>query len=140
MKRPEPCEDTGRRHCLQAKKRVLTRNQIDWHLNLGLQVSRTVRNKCLLLKPLSPGYLLCVHVCILSQSGPTLPPPGLSPARRLCPWGFPGKNSGGGLPFPPPGDLPGPGIKSTPPALAGRFFTTEPPGKPMVFVTATQTD
>ena len=27
-------------------------------------------------------------------------------------------------------NLPGPGIKSMPPALAGRFFTTEPPGKP----------
>ena len=35
-----------------------------------------------------------------------------------------------GLPFPPPGDLPDPGIEPTSPALAGRFFTTEPPGKP----------
>ena len=37
------------------------------------------------------------------------------------------------LPFPPPGDLPEPGIKPTStasPALAGEFFTTEPPGKP----------
>ena len=34
------------------------------------------------------------------------------------------------LPFPSPGDLPDPGIKITSPALAGRFFTTEPPGKP----------
>ena len=30
----------------------------------------------------------------------------------------------------PPGDLPHPGTESTSPALAGRFFTTEPPGKP----------
>ena len=30
---------------------------------------------------------------------------------------------------PPPGDLPNPGIKPTFPALAGRFFTTEPSGK-----------
>ena len=29
-----------------------------------------------------------------------------------------------GLPFPPPGDLPDPGIKSACPALAGGFFTT----------------
>ena len=36
-----------------------------------------------------------------------------------------------GLPFPPPGDLPEPGIKPSSPALAGRFFTTEPPGKPI---------
>ena len=38
-----------------------------------------------------------------------------------------------GLPFPIPGDLPDPGIElvsPASPALAGRFFTTEPPGKP----------
>ena len=34
-----------------------------------------------------------------------------------------------GLPFPPPGDLPDPWIKPVSPALAGRFFTTEPPWK-----------
>jgi len=34
-----------------------------------------------------------------------------------------------GLPFPPPGDLPDPGIEPMSPALAGGFFTTEPPGK-----------
>ena len=38
-----------------------------------------------------------------------------------------------GLPFPSPGDLPDSGIKPAPlasPAMAGGFFTTEPPGKP----------
>ena len=35
-----------------------------------------------------------------------------------------------GLPFPPPGNLPNPGIKPESPALAGRFFTAGPPGKP----------
>ena len=34
------------------------------------------------------------------------------------------------LPFPPTGDLPDPGIQPTFPALAGQFFTTEPPRKP----------
>ena len=34
-----------------------------------------------------------------------------------------------GLLFPPPGDLPNPGIKLKSPALAGSFFTTELPGK-----------
>ena len=34
------------------------------------------------------------------------------------------------LPFPSPGDLLDSGIKPASPALAGRFFTTEPPGKP----------
>ena len=39
-----------------------------------------------------------------------------------------------GLPFPSPGDLPYPGIEPVPlasPAMAGSFFTTEPPGKPI---------
>ena len=34
-----------------------------------------------------------------------------------------------GLPFPSPGDLPEPGMELTSPALAGKFFTTTPPGK-----------
>ena len=39
-----------------------------------------------------------------------------------------------GLPFPLSGELPDPGIepKSSVPALAGGFFTTEPPGKPIL--------
>ena len=41
------------------------------------------------------------------------------------------------LPFPTPGDLLDPGIEHTSPespALAGRFFSTEPPGKPMLCI------
>ena len=34
------------------------------------------------------------------------------------------------LPFPPPGNLPDPGSKPASPALAGRFFITEPQGSP----------
>ena len=34
------------------------------------------------------------------------------------------------LPFPSPGDLPDLGTKLESLALAGRFFTAEPPGKP----------
>ena len=44
--------------------------------------------------------------------------------------GFPRQEYWSGLPFPSPGDLLDPGIESTSPALAGRFFTPEPPGKP----------
>ena len=41
-----------------------------------------------------------------------------------------------GLPFPTSGHLPNPGIESVSlvSALAGGFFTTAPPGKPMVYV------
>ena len=38
-----------------------------------------------------------------------------------------------GLPFPSPGDLPDPAVEPESPALASRFFTTEPPGKPSVY-------
>ena len=44
--------------------------------------------------------------------------------------GFPRQEYWSGLPFPSPGDLPGSGIKSASPALAGRFFIAEPPEKP----------
>ena len=49
--------------------------------------------------------------------------------------GFSRQEFWSGLPFPPPGDLPDPGIKPMSPAvlaslaLAGRILTTEPPGK-----------
>ena len=43
--------------------------------------------------------------------------------------GFPRQEYWSGLPFPSSEDLPEPGIKPMSPALAGRFFTTEPPGK-----------
>ena len=52
---------------------------------------------------------------------------GLQPARFLCPWDFPAKKIWKGLPFPPPGDLPDPGIELESPvslALADEFFTT----------------
>ena len=42
-----------------------------------------------------------------------------------------------GLPFPPPGNLPDPGIKPTSPVsppLAGGFFTTVPPGNLIIYV------
>ena len=44
--------------------------------------------------------------------------------------GFSRQEYWSGLPFPSVGCLPNPGIEPTSPALAGRFFTTEPPGKP----------
>ena len=45
--------------------------------------------------------------------------------------GFPRQEHWSGLPFPSPGDLPDSGVDPMSPALAGRFFTTAPPGKPI---------
>ena len=50
--------------------------------------------------------------------------------QALLSMGFPQQEYWSGLPFPPPGDIPNPGIEPASPALAGGFFTTEPPGKP----------
>ena len=66
-----------------------------------------------------PGCYVSSVVC------DSLQPYRLQPTRLLCPWNFPGKNTGVGSLF--PGDLPNPGIEPTSlmsPALAGRFFTT----------------
>ena len=87
-------------------------------------------------------FRLCVCVCVCvcvyvrvhahTPSYPTLcnpmnySPPGSSVLSWQEYWS--------GLPFPPPGDLSNPGIKSrclASPALAGGFSTTEPLGKPI---------
>ena len=41
----------------------------------------------------------------------------------------PAKNTGSGLPFPSPGDLPDPGIEPRPPALQADSLLTELQGK-----------
>ena len=78
-----------------------------------------------------------MHSCVHAQS--------LSHVQLFCnpkDYNLPGSPSmefsrqecWSGLPFPPPGDLLDPRIELTSPAapvLTGRFFTTEPLGKPM---------
>ena len=74
---------------------------------------------------------LCVCVCVLDCVR-LFASHELQPARLLCPWDSPGKIMKWVAVFPTPWDLPNPGVWTVPPAsfvLAGRFFTTEPPGK-----------
>ena len=52
-------------------------------------------------------------------------PPSMGFSRQEC-WS--------GLPFPSPGDLPNPGIEPGSPALQVDTLTSEPPGKPCVWV------
>ena len=67
---------------------------------------------------------MCAQSCLMLCDPRDCSPPGSSAhgilQARTLEW----------LPFPPPGDLPNPGMKPMSPALAGEFFTTEPPGKP----------
>ena len=66
--------------------------------------------------------LFCKWV-LVAQSCLTLWPHGLQPTRLLCPWDFPGKDTGVGLPFPSPGDLPNPGIEPGSPVLQADSLT-----------------
>ena len=63
----------------------------------------------------------------------SLPLHGLAVGRQApLSMEFPSQEYWSGFPFPLPGDLPDPGIETMSPALEGRFFTTETPGKPII--------
>ena len=70
-----------------------------------------------------------VGVC--AQSCLTLQPHELEPARLLCPWDFPGKNTGVGSHFLLQGIfLTQTETEPVSPEWAGRFSTTASPGRP----------
>ena len=56
-------------------------------------------------------------------------PHGLQPARLLCPWNSPCKNTGG-LPFPSPEDPPDPGTEPRSPALREILYHLSHQGSP----------
>ena len=61
--------------------------------------------------------------------------------QAICPQGFSRQELWSGLPFPPPENLPDPGIEPTSlvsPALAGGFFITSTNGKLTSFFTGAQ--
>ena len=75
-------------------------------------------------------------VCVLNPSVVSNSATPWAVALRVSPsMEFSRQEHWNGLPFPPSGDLPNPGIEPTSlasPALAGRFFTSVPPGKPAI--------
>ena len=74
--------------------------------------------------------------CLVAKLFPTrLQPQGLAHQDPLS-MGFPRQEYWSGLTFPSPGDILDPGIKLASPALAGGFFTAEPPGKPLFIHTS----
>ena len=78
---------------------------------------------------------ISVRVCVCAQSCPTLCDPMDCSLPGSSEHGILQARNWNGLPFPPPGDLSHPGIEPlslVSPALAGRFFTGAPPGKPKV--------
>ena len=75
------------------------------------------------LAPTRPAVLKSLPSRLTATSG-------LWPARLLCPWDSPGKNTVCGLSYPPPGDLPNPGIKPRYPTLQADSLQSERLGKP----------
>ena len=57
--------------------------------------------------------------------------PGIVALQAPLSMGSPKQEYWSGLPFPLPGEVPDPGIKYGFPTLAGGFFTSVPPGKPV---------
>ena len=68
-------------------------------------------------------------MCLVAQLCLTLCNP-MESARLLGPWGFSRQEYWSGLPYPPPGNLPNPGIKSRSTTVQADSLLSEPPGKP----------
>ena len=75
----------------------------------------------------------CMHACVLSRFSHVWLFVTLWPVACQAPLstGLSRQEYWSGLPGPPPGDLPDPGIKPRSPALQADSFTAEPPGKPV---------
>ena len=69
------------------------------------------------------------ELVLVSNSRPTLCDPVDCSPPGFSVHGFPSHEYWSGLPFPPPGDLPDPGIKPRSPALQADSLPSEPPGK-----------
>ena len=81
------------------------------------------------LKPILIGLCMCVHVCAHTHTHvlscvQLFAIPWTVPYQAPLSMEFFKQEYWSRLPFPPPGDLPDPGIEFASPALAGRFFTT----------------
>ena len=70
---------------------------------------------------------MCCCCLVASVVSDSVRPYELQPARLLCPWDSAGKNEyWSGLPCPPPGELPDPGIEPGSPALQADSLPSEP--------------
>ena len=92
--------------------------RVDFHLS---------RNHYLPGSVVSDVVCCCCLVDVMSNSSVT---PWTVAHQAPLSMGFLRQESWSGLPFPSPMDFPAPEIEPESPELAGKFFTTEPPGKP----------
>ena len=71
-----------------------------------------------------------MHACSVAHCVQLCATPWTAALQAPLSTGFSKQEYWSGLSFPPLQDLPNPGVEPASPALAGRFFTTEPPGEP----------
>ena len=122
------------------KNYLLSLNIYEDDLNMLLLRPKGYKEKritlsCLQYKsPLCLSYLLLGNMCAQPLSCVWLfGAPWTVACQAPLSLGFFQQDYWSGLPYPPPGDPPDSGIRHISPespALAGGFFTTEPPGKP----------
>ena len=74
------------------------------------------------------------HMCVCSVLFSSLQPQWTVACQATLSIEFSRQEYWSGLPFLTLGDLPKPGTEPMPPTLAGRFFTTGPPGKPKLTI------
>ena len=114
--------------CMQVKKQQLEHGTTDW-----FETGKGVHHSCMLSSCLFNSYTesvcVCVCVCVCVRSVVPDPLQPKLPARLLYPWGFSRQEYWTGLPCPPPGDLPNPGIKPRSPTLETDPLPSELPGK-----------
>ena len=72
--------------------------------------------------------------CLVTKSSPTLVTPWTPTCQAPLSMGFPMQEYWSGMPLPPVGDLPNPGIKAVSPAVQPESLPTEPSGKPNVMI------
>ena len=75
-------------------------------------------------------YLPCLLCCAQSLCPVQLLVTSWTVAHQVPPQGFSRQEYRSGLPCPPPGDLPNPGIEPRSPTLQADSLPSEPPGKP----------
>ena len=109
-----------------------------WSCYLTISSSAYCFSFCLQFLPASESFPMSTlftsggqstGACCPRDSQESSPEPEFKSINSPLTMGFPRKEYGVGCHFLLQGDLSNSGIKPTSPALAGRFFTTEPPGK-----------
>ena len=110
--------------CLNIIILFFLKRKFIFQMNAGLRVRFQISVNC---------FFFFFNICVLTQSYPTLLQ--TLALQTFLSMGFSRQESWTGWPCPPPRDLPNQGTKPRSPALVGRFFTTEPPGKPFCYLT-----